>query len=147
MQALAKLAGGFLVITLLIGHLLLLSLFMAPVPKLLSLSTGQDGFLSASMIPPNVKQFLSDNKVAVEGTFDGEGRSGDRLVFGILNLREAKLMDPDQRLALNMNLLDYGEGIIGLGSASQYYFKKPLSEISDKEWLTLINLQKIFSKK
>lgn len=146
MRALAKLLGAFLVISLLVGHLLLVSLFLAPPEKLLALAEGAD-FLSASMIPPQVEQFLNDNHVGVEGTYEGDERPGSRLVFGVLKLRENKFMDSTQQLALNMNLLDYGEGIVGLESASQYYFKKPLSEISDKEWITLINLQKIFSKK
>ena len=72
---------------------------------------------------------------------------GNQLVFGILKIRREKLMSSIEALAMDMNLLDYGESIIGLESASHYYFSKPLSEASDKEWITLINLQKIFSKK
>ncbi len=134
-------------ISLLVGHLILLSLFVTPAHKLLSLAVDNTQFLSAAMIPANVEQFLTDNKVEVDGTYEGDERPGSRLVFGVLGLRQEKLMDASEKLALEMNLLDFGEGIIGLEAASEYYFKKPLSEISDKDWITLVNLQKIFSKK
>lgn len=140
--------GGLLLIALLLAHLFLIALFFAPAHKLLGLVIESDSvFLAASEIPEGVEDFLATNKVGVEGNFKPDRTIKSKLVMGILQLREERFMNNYEKLALNMNLLDYGEDIIGLGEAAEYYYKEPLAKLSDKEWITLVNLQKIFSKK
>ena len=148
MQGIFKIIGGFIIIGLLLAHLLLVSFFLAPMPKLLGLLIETEvGFLTSSDIPENVGTFLTDNKVEVISDYHPDSDFKAQLVASILEVRRSRFMTPSEQLALDMNLLDFGEGIIGLGAASEYYYKKPLLELADKEWITLINLQKIFSKK
>ena len=148
MRGLAKIVGGLLVLSLLMAHLLMVSLFLAPAPKLLGLLVESDaGFLNDSEIPSAVETFISVNKIEVKGDFSLATGPFHRLILGVLKIRKNKLMDPTQQLALDMNLLNFGKDIIGLKQAAVFYYKKPLAELSDQEWITLINLQKIFSKK
>lgn len=148
MREIPKMVGGLLLIALLLAHLFLIALFFAPAHKLLGLVIESDSvFLAASEIPEGVEDFLATNKVGVEGNFKPDRTIKSKLVMGILQLREERFMNNYEKLALNMNLLDYGEDIIGLGEAAEYYYKEPLAKLSDKEWITLVNLQKIFSKK
>jgi hypothetical protein len=148
MREIPKMLGGLLLVALLLAHLFLIALFFAPVPKLLGLVIeSNSGFLVASEIPEAVEFFLTTNKVGAGGDFTSDASVKSKLVMGILMLRQERFMDDTERLALNMNLLDFGEGIIGMKAASEHYYKKSLMELSDKEWITLVNLQKIFSKK
>lgn len=148
MREIPKMIVGLLFIALLLAHLFLIALFFAPAPKLLGLIIESDsGFLAASEIPEGVEDFLTTNKVVVDGDFKPDNTIKSKLVLSILQLRKDRFMNNYEQLALDMSLLDYGEDIVGLKSASEYYYKKPLTEASDKEWITLVNLQKIFSKK
>lgn len=148
MREIPKMIGGLLVIALLLAHLFLIALFIAPADKLLGLLIKHDaGFLMAEEVPEAVETFLTTNRVTVAGDYLLDSSSKEKVIFGILQLRKKRFMTDSEKLALNMNLLNYGEGIVGLKSASQYYYKKPIAEASDKEWITLVNLQKIFSKK
>ena len=143
-----KAMGSLFLIALLLAHLLLVSFFLAPMPKLLGLISESDASLiTASDIPENVLTFLTDNKIEVISDYHPDSDLKAQLIANILEVRSSRFMTPSQQLALDMNLLDFEEGIIGLGAASEYYYKKPLVELSDKEWITLINLQKISSKK
>ena len=148
MREIPKMIGGFVIIALIMAHLLLVSLFLVPMPKLLGLLIKSDtAFLTASEIPATVEAFLTDNKVEITSDYKPDSDFKVQILASILEVRRSRFMTSSQQLALDMNLLDFGEGIIGLGAASEYYYKKPLVELSDKEWITLINLQKIFSKK
>lgn len=148
MREIPKMIGGLLVIALLLAHSFLIALFIAPADKLLALLIkGDAGFVVAKEVPEAVETFLVTNEVAINGDYLLDSSSKEKVIFGILELRKKRFMSDSERLALSMNLLDYGEGIVGVKSASQYYYKKPIAEASDKEWITLINLQKIFSKK
>jgi len=148
MRSFVKMTGGFLVLSLLMAHLLMVSLFLAPAPKLLGLVIKSEaGFIGDSEIPDTVQTFVTKNKIQVKGDYGLPGNSFQKLLLGILRVRRDRIMDPTQQLALDMNLLNFGENVVGLSQAALFYYKKPLTELSDPEWVTLINLQKIFSKK
>ena len=148
MRGLAKMVGGFLVLSFLMAHLLMISLLIAPAPKLVGLIVKSDlGFLSAADIPSTVVTFITTNKVEVKGDYDLPGGPFDRFLLGLLKIRRNKLMSATERLALDMNLLNFGEEVVGLRRAASFYYKKNLEKLTDQEWITLINLQKIFSKK
>ncbi|HHA18544.1 MAG TPA: hypothetical protein ENK70_02440 [Methylophaga sp.] len=148
MKEIPKMVGGLLVIALLLAHFFLIALFTAPSDKLIGLLIkGNTGFLMAEEVPDAVEAFLVTNKVSVDGDYELDSSSKAKLIFGILQLRKEHFMTNPERLALDMNLLNYGGGIIGIKSGSEYYYRKPLTVASDKEWITLVNLQKIFSKK
>lgn len=148
MRGILKMIGSFAILTLLIIHLLVVALLMAPAPKLLGLAVhGDFDYLYASDIPKGVQEFIERNKIEVQGDFQVAENSAGRLIIKLLKIKHDRFMDSNERLALDMNLLNYGKGVIGLNEAAQYYYKEPIKELSDQEWLTLINLQKIFSKK
>lgn len=103
--------------------------------------------IEAEDIPEQVQRFLDENRVQLQAELKGKEKLLARLAIGVLELRRDKFMTSSERLALDLNLLHFGADIIGIEAASDYYFKKPLSEIKEAQWITLINLQKIFSKK
>ena len=141
-----KFTVGIFLILLVAGHLFLLSFFFAPIEKLMaSVLTDDAVIISTSDIPVSVEEFLIENKIPVEGDTDFVKGVPAKVLMSLLALRADKFMDENERLAFNLNLLPYGEEMLGIGAASEYYFKKPLSEISDAQWITLVNLQKIFS--
>lgn len=140
--------GGLLLIALLLAHFFLIALFFAPIDKLLFLFIESDyGYLADEELPEPVKAFLITNNVTVDGDYQLNSSNKARLILGILQLRRKHFMNLSEQLTLDANLLNYGEDLVGIKSASEYYYKRPLSEVSDKEWITLVNLQKIFSKK
>jgi hypothetical protein len=148
MRGLAKFFGNLVVLSLLMAHLLLVSLFLAPSSKLLGLIVEGDlGFLVATDIPPTVATFIATNKIEVKGDYGLSSKPFHQLLSGVLKIRRNKFMSSGQQLALDMNLLNFGENVVGLRRAALFYYKKPLAELSDPEWITLINLQKIFAKK
>lgn len=147
MGNLSKITAVFVFLFVLLAHLILLVLFLAPSPILFRMAFGAPyQAISAEEIPAEVRNFISQNNIEISYDFDLQGSAQTKLAAGILELRTRKIESADEFLAIKFNLLDFGEGIIGLESASQYYYKKPLSELTDAQWITLVNLQKIFSK-
>ena len=145
MREVFKIAGSLLVVALLIAHFLLIALIVAPTDKLLGLIIESDqGFLGPEEIPGPVEDFLVANRVVLNGDYELDNSDKGKLVSGVLQLRKEYLMDPAEQIALDANLLNYGEGLIGIESASEYYYGKPLSEVSDREWITLVNLHNIY---
>lgn len=135
-----------LVFLLLMGHFALVAFFFAPSSKLLSLITENElNLLQASVIPSEVENFLSEHDIKVDADLLPDDLLG-RLGSGVLELRRNKFMSETEQLALDLSLIDFGEGIIGINAASEYYFKKPLSELSATQWITLVNLHKMFLK-
>lgn len=148
MRSALKMIGSFLVISLLTIHLLVITLLMAPAPKLIDLAIpGGLDYLHPHDIPKGVRNFIESNKIEVKGNYQIADNSVGRLISRLIRIKHNRFMDYDEQLALNMNLLDFGKGVIGMRAAAEYYYGEPLKELSDQEWLTLINLQKIFSKK
>lgn len=147
MEYTTKFLGGFVLLVLFAGHLLLLGFFFAPTDKLMALilpeGTSQ---IEATDIPVPVGDFLLTNKIVVEGAMTPTNRFLSNLTMGLLEFRRNHFMNDSEKLALNLNLLPFGEDIIGIEAASHYYYKKPISEISDTQVITLINLQKIFAE-
>ncbi|MBN2307255.1 hypothetical protein JXD20_04690 [Candidatus Peregrinibacteria bacterium] len=147
MKSVFQIIGSLLIISLLIAHFFLIALLVAPTNKLLGLLIENDqGFVSVTEISEAVQSFLVDNKVSVNGDYQLNQSNKGRFIFGILQLRRKYFMEPTEQIALDANLLNYGGGLIGVESASEYFYGKSLSEISDREWITLVNLNSIFSK-
>lgn len=148
MRELFKMTGSLLIIALLIAHFFLIAFFVAPSNKLLGLLLSNDtGFLSAENVPAAVETFLVDHHVTVDGDYHLDDSSRGKIILSVLEMRRNYMMEPIQQIALDANLLNYGEGLIGIRAASEYYYKKDLAELSESQWITLVNLHKIFSKK
>jgi len=145
MREILKMTGSLLLIALILAHLFLIGLFVAPVDKLLKLtSIPASELVNASDIPEDTVHFLIDNRVPVRASYTFDSSSKARLIEGILQLRELYFMDETERLALEMNLLAYDEKVVGVGSASSYFFGKSFITLTPKEWITLINLHDIY---
>ncbi len=146
MEGIQKFIIRFLIFLLLTGHFALIAFFFAPSSKLFSLVIEQDiKLLQASVIPVEVASFLGKNNIEITADYSSDNLFG-RLSSEILELRRNRFMNDTEQLALNLSLLDFGSDIIGVQSASEYYFKKPLSELSATQWITLVNLHKMFLK-
>jgi hypothetical protein len=147
MDRMMKYLGGSFLLLLLMAHFLLLGIFFAPTDKLLaSILPPESQPVTAADIPASVEEFLVTNNIDIPDPLKPESTLFTTLVTNILELRKNRLMGESEKLALNLNLLIFGENVIGIDAASRYYFKKPISEITDSQWITLVNLQKIFSK-
>lgn len=135
----------FLILALMV-HVFLVMLFFAPTTFLLSKIHPNLTLLQASEIPDSVQEALAQKKISLRSEFDEDQAFLKRMMFEILKIRRDHLMKEGDKLSFDLSLLNFGEGIISMEAASEYYFHKPLKEISDEEWQTLISLYQIFSK-
>src|SRR5256714_6401033 len=65
-----------------------------------------------------------------------------KIIEGFIALRLEQTWSKDQILAAYLNRLDFGNLNIGLASAADYYFGKPVSDLSDAEAAFLAGLPK-----
>jgi len=136
---------GLIILILISVHVLVIGLFICPVPKLLNVALAHDvEYVAISDIPVHVKQvFANDQPVNLLE----DGDPINQVMSKILMVRQQKFFDDDERQELYLNTLDFGDGVIGIQSASNYYFQKPVSDLSFEETLTLIGIFRIFSNK
>src|SRR5205085_9565756 len=65
-----------------------------------------------------------------------------KLIESVTALRLERSWSKEQILAAYLNRLDFGNLNIGLSSAAEYYFDKPVSDLSDAEAAFLAGLPK-----
>jgi penicillin-binding protein 1C len=65
-----------------------------------------------------------------------------KLIEGLIALRLEQSWSKDQILAAYLNRIDFGNLNVGLASAADYYFGKPVSDLSDAEAAFLAGLPK-----
>src|SRR5204863_6126665 len=65
-----------------------------------------------------------------------------KLIESVTALRLEQIWSKDQILAAYLNRIDFGNLNIGLASAADYYFGKPVSDLSDAEAAFLAGLPK-----
>ncbi|MDH5597141.1 MAG: transglycosylase domain-containing protein [Candidatus Peregrinibacteria bacterium] len=139
-----KMLGAMIVLSLIFLHLVLLGLFLSPVSFLLSTVEGRDDFVEPGMVPVLIAKGVEAD-IAEHGVLIfAEDGNLQRLVGGMLNLRFKKFMNEEEKVAVYMTLLEFGGDVRGVDAASRYYFKKGAEELSEDEWMTLINLQRMF---
>lgn len=142
-----KFIVAFVFLLLLGAHLVMLSFFLTPTPELLMEAMGtQANIVEAADIPEPVYQFMTQNKLQLEPDFKLAHSFKGQVAAGILEVRRNKLMEDTERMALDFNLIPFGEGVSGLEAAAQYYYRKPVSELTDAQWINLVNLHKIYVK-
>ena len=128
----------------------MIGLLICPMPKLLNLALASDvEYISLSETPEHIRQVFSmDDNQSINNILPKARFAnhvfGERVVMKILDLRQNKFFDKNERHELYLNTLDFGGDVIGIESASNYYFKKPISDLSFEESLTLAGLYKIF---
>ena len=142
-----KMVGGLCIVVLLAAHFVLAALFVTPADRLLGMMLeAEGGWVTSEELPGDVERFLWQNQVPVEGDYVPDDTFKAKLIYGILQLREVYFMDSREALVMNMNLLDYRQGGVGMEGAAFYYFGQPLDQLSDKHWITLVHLHNIFLK-
>lgn len=133
---------GILILILVLVHLTVVGLMICPVPKLLDVALAHDvEYAALPDIPEHARQIFSGDQ-AVD--LSQKGNLIQQVASRILMLRQQKFFDEDERQELYLNTLNFGGDVIGIQSASSYYFKKPVSDLSFEEALTLAGLFKIF---
>jgi len=144
MHSIFRIIIVFFVTLLLIAHLIVLSFFFYPVPKMLNLAMGYHvEYVALSNIPEHVIQAFLQENYSVRLLSDDK-YSVRKITTKLLNVRMNKFFDEDERLELYLNTLNFGGDIIGIELASNYYFKKSVSDLSFEESLTLAGLYKVF---
>ncbi len=151
-----KVIVGIIISAFVLGHLIVVGLFLCPVPSLLSLVEGKKiEYVTLSGIPDYVEQIFSSDGAhnksdyLLANSYVPNARLfvnsiGNRVASKILMLRHDKFFDETERHELYLNTLDFGGDMIGISVASNYYFKKPVSDLSFEETLTLSGIYKIF---
>lgn len=148
MKDILKMAGSLFLIALLIAHFFLVALFVAPTERLLAMIIEVPAYLvTADDIPQSVSGFLIEHKIVVDADTPDPVSPKGQIVVSLLKLRESRFMAERERLALKANLLDYGQGVQGLSEAAELYYGKFLSELEDRQWITLFNLHNITQRK
>ncbi len=145
---LMKMFGSLLLITLVLGHFLFIAFFLFPTNQLLYLALKNNSdFLLASEIPQDVEIFLSDNHIKINSNFSLIDNHKSKFIIKILSLKKLYFMDSSESLAFDMNLFVYNHHIVGIKSFAHIFYDKPLFQLSNKEWINLVNLQSIFQRK
>lgn len=150
----SKVLIGIIILIFVVSHLMVVGLFLCPVPKLLDLVEGRRiEYVNLSEIPDHIIQvfplkynesdYLSENNYTPNARLL-VGSIVNRVASKILILRHDKFFDETERHELHLNTLDFGGDIIGISAASNYYFKKPVSDLSFEETLTLSGIYNIF---
>lgn len=136
---------GAIVLTLVLVHLLVIGLFICPIPKLADVAMAHEiQYVSLSQVPEHVRQVFSSDKPVQFIDDDGPIH---RIASKVLAIRQNKFFGDDERQELYLNTLNFGGDVIGIQSASNYYFQKSASDLSFEESLTLAGLYKIFLQK
>jgi hypothetical protein len=144
MKSFFRISIGLIFLVLIVAHLLLVSLMLCPVSVVLGMATGQKvEYIALADIPQYVQQLFpkdapSKNLSASATTLT------EKIANKVLDIRHSKFFDDNDTLEYNFNTLDFGEGVMGIESASEYYFNKPVSSLSFEEALNLAGVYQIF---
>lgn len=138
----------FILFFALIFHAFLIFFIVAPTSLLVSMCYGQIEPLEPESIPPSIVQLLENtpNELTLSPKLDKEAGLFRKLTFKILLLRRDHFMQQDERLAYDLKVLNFGDQIVGMNAAAEYYFQNPLSTISEAQWVMLLNWYEIFLK-
>ncbi len=98
-----------------------------------------------SQIPSEVQNYLKSG-VLPPSHIEPSGSLSSKLITRVLEFKRSKVFNEDKKLIFDLNLMDFGEGVIGVNAASDYYFNKPAKDLQVREWKSLINFYRIFSK-
>jgi len=143
MDAVLKPISKFVFLIGLMVHLFLIFLFFAPATLLFTFTQPSLSLISADLLSESTVTHYESS----QGQFllDESPKAFHRRVVGaILNLRYAYFMDDAQQAAVDLSRLDYGEGVVGVAAAAEYYYQKNVTELSEAEWGMLIQLHAMF---
>ncbi len=137
--------GHLMLFVLLSIHLGFMFLILSPTPLLFRMNYESLPLVEASLIPKKVQRFLEDSSTPLSISSDGAVNFSDQLKAKFLEFRREKFLDDTERLALDLSLVNFGSDILGMEAGAQYYFQKPLSDLTEDQWMSLIYFQAIFN--
>jgi hypothetical protein len=134
---------GVIIFVLVSAHLLVICLFIfCPTPILLNAALPHDvEYMNLTKIPEHVIQVFSDDQPV---DLYADNNPVHQIASKILMTKERKFFSENEKRELYLNALNFGGNVIGIESASEYYFKKPVSDLNFEETLTLAGLYRIF---
>ncbi len=142
MKSVFKVVIGAIVLILISVHIIVIALLICPVPKLLNLALASDiEYISLSKTPEHIRQVFSNGQLI---NLQEDDNPIHQIASKILTVRQNKFFDENERQELYLNTLDFGGDVIGIESASHYYFQKSVSDLSFEESLTLAGFYQIF---
>ena len=140
---------GILTIVLIVTHFFLLSFFFTPISKAVNIlfDITKADFVQLSDLPDYTsKIFLSDKNYQKDFLIiDNNLSPFQKLISSSLELRSRKFFDENDNKELYLNTMDFGADVIGLQSASRYYFQKSILGLSQNEAIVLVNLFRVFN--
>ena len=148
MEIVLKSVSRLIFILGLLVHFGLILFFFSPSWLLFGIAYPQASLIEAESIPSTISESISvDHLEMFEYTTQASPSFFQKLSESLLSLRQKRFMDASAQLAFRLSLLDFGGEVVGLASASHYYYDKPLERLSDEEWGMLIQLHAMFSDK
>ena len=139
---------GILIFVLIITHFFLLSFFFTPIPKAVNIlfNINKVDFVRLSDLPNyTANTFLSDKDYQKDFlVFNDDLPIFQKIISSSLTFRSKKIFSDNDNKDLYLNVMDFGGNVIGLESASKYYFNKSVFSLTENEMVTLVNLFRVF---
>lgn len=131
-----------LVLLLILLHGAVLFLFFGPLAGVIRFAGVKANMLSMVEIPVTVQQaFASESNALV---LPEPKHFFQRLNRAILRVRFERMMDETQKQAFILSVLPFGADVFGVQKGANYYFKKPLDQLSEQEALHLAAFYRVF---
>ncbi len=147
MKSFSRISIGFIFLFLIVAHVLLVSLLLCPAPIVLAMAAGHKiDYVDLKNIPQHVQQLFPEKDISKDLTIS-DGSLVQKIAAKVLGVRHDKFFDKNDLLEYRLNTLDFGGDVIGIESASEYYFNKPVSELSFEEALNLAGIYQVFLKR
>ena len=118
---------------------------MTPTERLIPAAMGQEiDMVRVEDIPFEIQNYLKSG-ILPPSCIKPNPSISSKLIAKILMFKRNKIFDEGEQLLFDLNLMDFGEDIIGVDAASNYYFKKPATNLQIREWKSLIGFYRMFS--
>jgi len=140
-----KTMGHFILITLFSIHVGFFFLLLSPTALLFKMNHGDLPLVEASLIPNAVQDYLRSQSKTLSITKSEASGVSSQLKAKFLEFRSEKFLDETEQLALNLSVVNFGPDIVGLEAGAGHYFQKPLSDLTEDQWMSLIYFQAIFN--
>ena len=137
-----KFAAYILMLCALLLHIILIAFFFGPIRFLTSFVYDKSELISTEAVPEPVFLFLRDNNIHLSTVFVKKEGVWVQAASRVLEWRKEKQMSQREKLAFELSFLSFNQDMTGLSEASEFYYKKPLSQLTDAQWVTLVNLHK-----
>ncbi len=140
LKIIAKIA--FFILILL--NVIFFTLLYSPVALLVQLKHNDPDLIQTEVIPETFYAFVLKEGIELKTTMDIQNNRLELVNNKFLVIRRRLFMDSQEQLALDLSLLQFSSEMIGLEAGAEYYYQKPLNELSDEEWQMLLHFYLMF---